>query len=199
MKKKEFEPVFLYKDNFRIKQITERYEKGVKNLNNFVSIVEKNLSTTFDDDEKRQVKEKGMIFIIDRLRMEFQFPKATDDFNLQALGIDVRPLKEYYRKHAASWNPYQYDIVEGEFKTSEKVLSHEVEKYYIYTKNDRQNEALQIAEDLKAQIIKAETAGLVSRFNQSDIRNVTELLEYSSNSQMKSEWQINYHFIRALK
>lgn len=199
MKTKKFTPVFLFQNEDRIKQAKENIERGSKHLNQFVALVENILNTKFDDNEKNELKKKEMAFIFDIVKPEFQFPKATEEFNLQALGIDLTPVKDFYNKHSHSWKNQHFNLIEGEFMADEQLFKDEIEKFSYYTTNQRQNEALKIAEDLKAQFLKAEAAGLVSRFNQSDIYNVTELIEYSLNSQMKPGWQINYHYIKNLK
>lgn len=120
--------------------------KQAEKLNAFISEVEQEMEVSFNNKDKVNLKNKTDTFLIDYLRPEFQFKKATDDFNIQALGVDLGRLNDLHRQQCHEWNKYPYNIGEdGLFVLDMETIR---EKNTKYATNEFQVNALNFAKDV---------------------------------------------------
>jgi hypothetical protein len=126
------------------------------------------------------------------IRDTFQFKNATDEFNLNSLGINYTNLDSAISK--IEQNDYIYLIDdEGKLQPEPKQLKLIEEKCTIYTNSERQNRALKISKDLQ----KSANDLLDLKITYSDTmhnyaRATNQLIQWSGSNKIK----INYHKIR---
>ena len=100
-----------------------------------------------------EVKELSWNEIDNLIKDTFLFPKATEEHNLNCLGLakEFHDLKEYYRL-----NTWCFDA---------KILTQEdkdaiIEKYRIYTSNENQNEAFSLVNNVVDSLNRLKELGI---------------------------------------
>ena len=158
MKVKDFKPEFLYVDKQAIEFKENNYKTNLSCLNKLIAESEIVLNRKLTTAEKNKMKNKGAEFVEVEVKKQFQFKNADENFNLEALGINIEP----FRKASSFYlvEGYDADLVEGKFIPSEKQLNILTESSTIYTSNEKQKHALKIANTLIELIKDAEDLGL---------------------------------------
>lgn len=189
----DFTPVFLYKNDERIRRLQEQVPAAAEKLNAFIEAVERELSRTLKDEEKVKVKEEGIDFLINDLKEEFPFPKASDSFNYEAMGINLEPLLKKHEFGNRSWQ-IQLELEEGRFKASSELIDDLSTQYHYYTLNQQQNDAMALAGELYDLLIRMQDAGFATTTQIGKIREVTPLLH----TNQRGKLEIRVKHIRTL-
>ncbi|WP_310991947.1 hypothetical protein [Aequorivita marina] len=132
--------ILLKTNENKIKQIKKQAETGVKKLNILIEKAETVCKTTFNKEERDNIRDKGMAFILEYFKPNFPFPDADDKLNFQTLGIDLKPLNEYVRYNLPIWRDYPIEQTEsGEFELVAEPV--QIQKCYTYAETERQVKA----------------------------------------------------------
>lgn len=118
--------------------------------------------------EAGEAKQLSWIALESKIKDTFLFPNATEEHNLNCLGLakEFHDLKEYYR--LSSWC---FDA---------KILTQEdkdaiIEKYRIYTSNDTQNTILSLVDTVVNSLNKLKELGVI--INADQLYNVSRIFE----------------------
>lgn len=200
MDTKNFKPQFLFKDDVAMQKEKAKVIKGANKLNDFIKLIESTLTLTLTNDKKEAIHASGLKPIYDDLKSNYPFPKASREFNLQALGLDIRALERFYMKYNSTWSNYDYQLNKnGIFEPTDEAINHAVERHIYYTVSEKQNEALKLARELELMFSNVETSGHLKKYNRNIIEDVTGLLEYSFDENKQLRIQPDFHYIRNLR
>jgi hypothetical protein len=193
--KKAFKPVLLFIDEMSKARLTKMYIDSLE-LTNIAILEASNIG-------EKKLTRKGIQSLIDNpqefaknlkevIKETFQFPNATDEFNLSALGINYTNFDNAIGKLQPT--EYIYLITdEGKLQPEPKQLELIEGNCTIYSTNERQNKALKVAKDMQ----KAANTLLDLKITYSDTQHhlgkcTNQLVRWGSNSTI----QIDYHKIR---
>lgn len=194
MKNKEFEKKFIYRDDEQVNKSIENHKKVIESVNLMFPRVEKAIGRLMTDDEKLRLDKDRGNFVMSVLRERFPFPNADDEFNMQALGINVRDLLNDLNTLPSIWVDVKLD--NGKLEITEATILNIKEAATQYTKNEKQNEALGIAEKIKGALNEALERGYIHKFGgTSAISNVTTLVHSPIGA---TDFQINRHEINRI-
>jgi hypothetical protein len=177
-KVKEFQKVLLYKNEEGINATIKQMEEGKEALNLFILSTERVMRTKFDDDDKIELKDNGIEFIKETLRKHIAFPLASEEFNLEAMGLqEVSDLYKSFEYNSGKWLYFNYFLNEkGLFELEENEIKNTIESFSAYTENEKQNQYLRIAEGLVSLFDEAEELGMLNEYGRQQISNVCDLL-----------------------
>lgn len=102
-----------------------------------------------DDEELETLVTNPVQFGIDfkaKIRKGFKFEKASEEFNLQSMGISFAGLDKVLKDIPA--NDYKYQIVDDCIESLESEIERIEEAQKVYTTNQKQNNALKVCQDL---------------------------------------------------
>ena len=179
MKKvKEFQKVFLYKNEEGINATINRMEEGKDALNLFILSTERVMRTKFDNDEKIELKNNAIEFLKETLKKKYPFKEADEQFNLEAMGMsEIQNSYHSYNVNSYKWLSFNYFLNEkGIFELEENEIKNTIETFSFYTENQNQNESLRIAEGLVSLFDEAEELGFLNEYGRQQISNVFDLL-----------------------
>jgi hypothetical protein len=194
--KETFKPIFLYIDEMSNTRLTKMYLENIE-LNNIAileaenllkkKLTKKEIQSLLKDVKAFSVNLKSSI--IDT----FQFPNATTEFNLSALGLSFKDFDIAINN--IHINNYSYLVDAGEVKPEPKQLKLIEEQNKIYTKSQRQNIAFGVAENL----VKSGNTLLELKITYSDTQHhlskaTNQLVKWAGNNTL----QINHHKILSL-
>ena len=143
--KSKFKPQLLNNNEKKFKSLVEQYERNLNVLNTLVDEAEKLLDRSLKDSEKQTLSKGNFEFVIEELESKFHFPKSDKAFNYQAMGIDLATFKKLAKTFSTQ---HTYVLKNGEFSTSKKYLDEVKESFAEYTSNEKQNEALELANEM---------------------------------------------------
>ena len=200
MNAKNFKPQFLFKDDVAMKKEETKVINGAKKLNDFIKQVESTLTLTLTNDKKEAIQANGLAPIYEDLKSNYPFPKASKEFNLQALGLDLRALEKFYMNYNSVWSAYNYQLnKDGIFEPTKETLKNANDRHIYYTTNDNQNLALKLAKELELMFSNVDDAGHLKKYNRNLIEDVTGLLEYSFDENKQLRIQPDYYYIRNIE
>jgi len=146
---------FLWKDEKAIKAEQYKMVKASLDLNKFINESRRLLgSLTTDQMEKLRIEK--FTFLYAEVKKLFQFPKASDQFNLEALGIDLTKVKELSK---SNWNLYDHEIDSGVYMLSDE--QPQISKHYKYADTEAKRQALRIANGLVDLVNDLERIGIL--------------------------------------
>jgi hypothetical protein len=178
MEHKKFKKQLLYRDQSTIDAQIKQMESAADTLNSFITTAEKVLRIIFNEDEKLQIKDNGVLFIKSTIAKSFPFPAADEAFNLNAIGMqEVTTLYTLYNAKVGMWQSFNYQLnKKGVFELAPMEKEKTAEAWTSYTQNQKQNEALRIAESLVSLFDEAESLKLLNYYGKQQISNVFDLL-----------------------
>ena|SRR5690625_2641410 len=121
--------MLVYKDERRISEEKNNIQQAENHINKFYKEAEKFLGGLTTDEAKRLPSDaKGVI--MDNLRKRYEFPNASDKFNLDALGIDTTEILSLHRQVSKHWTKYKFKYTDNGYiiDNQEKYLK----QYYSY-------------------------------------------------------------------
>ena len=194
--KDNFKPTLLYVDEKYKTSLTDAYYLNIKQNNTLIEVCENLLKRTLTDKEILTAIKNPLDFaesVKDTIRSKFQFPESDQDFNLRALGLTFDNLNVCL--NIPSKEEYKY-IIDGNKLTPEpKYLKLIDAKCNVYTRNQKQNQALKIAKNLTKSahdLIELGIANSHAQFNY--MRGTNNLVLTGTNNILK----INYTRILSL-
>lgn len=153
MKKAEL----IYEDQISLNATKRRIEKGIENLNTFFRMAVSEIGE-FTPDQIKDIPSNGIEMITAELKTRFQFPQASDEFNLQALGIDAKKLFEYYKRHQSTWNGYEIEFKDGQFIASE--IQPLLEQFRFYADTPARKKLITLSKRLAKVLNELKETGL---------------------------------------
>ena len=142
-----FNRILLSQNNFLINDAIKHEAEKLQTLNRLPAFLK-----PFGLDAG-EVKKLSWNEIDNLIKDTFLFPKATEEHNLNCLGLakEFHDLKEFHRL-----NNWAFDA---------KVLSEEdkdaiVEQYRTYTSNEKQNEAIHLFNTVKDSLLRLKELGI---------------------------------------
>ncbi len=149
--KDNFKPVLLFLDEHLRKKLIDRYNTNLEITNSFLSECETLLGRELTKAEINKAVKNPLEFsehVKTLVKSKFQFPQASTEFNLQAVGLSFGNLETALSM--LSNEPLKsYIIDNGELIPEPKHIDTLTEQAKIKTRNTKQNELLKIAKDLK--------------------------------------------------
>ena len=142
-----FNKILLSQNNFLINDAIKHEAEKLQTLNRLPAFLK-----PFGLDAG-EVKKLSWNEIDNLIKDTFLFPNATEEHNLNCLGLakEFHDLKEFHRL-----NNWAFDA---------KILTQEdkdaiVEKYRIYTSNEKQNEAIHLFNTVKDSLLRLKELGI---------------------------------------
>lgn len=140
--------ILVHENKSRIQQLEKDLVTATEQLNEFVEMTAKIVNRELDDDELSELIHKGKNFALNELKKDFPFPRAEDDFNLNAMGLigDFRQLERFEKTHGNQWRQFDFKAKSGKFEPEKVQRIIEAERYYADTKEKQ--EVLEFAHEL---------------------------------------------------
>ncbi len=136
--------VILTTDQQAINEVYRQTDEAIELLNNFVNQAETVAKVKFSDMDKLSLMANGNEFLTNHFKSKFPIPGATDEFNLQALGVDLEGLLKHNRQDV--WQAFKLKLnLDKEFHLDGD--PDQLEACYTYVETKKQAEALKLAED----------------------------------------------------
>lgn len=151
-KAKATEKLF-YVDENRINIVKRGLEQALSKINEINGLV-LNALGELSHDQMTNLPKDGVKVLWDEVRSRYQFPNASDDFNMKVLGIDVRPIIEKFNHYQRSWRNFGSDFDHAEFiyKNGKYHLADNqpsINKHYYYLDTPEKVEFVESIERLK--------------------------------------------------
>src|SRR5690554_4906401 len=119
----KFEPKLLQRNDERIARSITEAKQNADLVTEDLSTISEFIGLPLSDSEKLDLlSKKDFEEVMDQVRAQYQFPNATDAFNLEAMGKDASRVERAYKRSAQLSGQYAYDI-----KDSKAELSKEAE------------------------------------------------------------------------
>jgi hypothetical protein len=188
MTKTEFKPVLIFTDEERTEKNLKQAENNCNQINEKLKSAIKYLGVEVSEKEQLEILENGVNSFLEIFRKQFQFPKATDDFNVKALGKEAN--FEQAKKEVSGidilFKSYGIVFKNGIVEISEpgKIAIEENSKSY--TQNEKQNEVYDFAVDICKKLNEAHTLGFIDNSNKYQIENNFNILKIPVYGQDKS-------------
>jgi hypothetical protein len=148
----------IFRDESKIFQIRQSMKEAEKALNEFY----KKTTETLGELSLEQIKKlptAGKQVIKKELESRFDFPKASTEFNLDALGIN--PSAAYAAYKPKLWQPYGFVFKGGEFIPAPDDQQTEIMKHYHFADSEPKKNAVKLVRELLELNKKLIEAGLV--------------------------------------
>lgn len=167
--------VILTKNEEAIQIIYRKAAEATKFLNNFVNQAETVAKIKFSNIDKISLMTNGTEFLTEYFKAKFPIPGATDEFNFQALGVDLEGLLKHNRKNI--WQSYKFKLdKKGFFELDGE--PEQIKACYTYVETEKQAEALLLGEDISALLNKAYELGYLEKRLITNVRNLGDLLDW---------------------
>ncbi len=124
----------IYLDQKALTKAEKDLATATEKLNNFVKMVIDTLGS-LEPSQIKALESYGHNVIRDEIRSRFQFPHASEAFNLEALGLDPEPLYKYFSENSELWSQFSFtfDPDFNEFTPDEKQRQFEACYFYADT------------------------------------------------------------------
>ncbi|MRI02095.1 hypothetical protein GH721_16240 [Kriegella sp. EG-1] len=188
---KNDKPVLMFTDNAKIETLYNSATGISDKLNHALIEAEQLLSTSFNDDEATEVLEKGFNHVMDLLRKQFQFPNATDEFNLTSMGKSIDQAKKALSASGSNFNAYGFIVKDGKVILSEEGKNEIQESAKFYTENHCQNEAFELSKILARNLNLALTKGLIENGETDRMNNMLKIVKREGNGFTPNHTVIN--------
>jgi len=132
-------------------------------------------------------------FVKDWIKPKFKFPDADDDFNMQALGIDIAPITNYWNANAKQWNGLSVELDKGKFVIPDEVVSDAVAKHYHYAINERQEKAFKEATEICKNLNRMLEKKLIIDGKQKDLPNAFKNVRFGTENNI-NDFRIERRF-----
>lgn len=140
--------ILVHENKSRIQQLEKDLITATERVNEFARITAQVINRDLTDKELTEMIHSGKNFALNELKKDFPFPKAEDDFNLNAMGLiaDFRQLERFERTNAKLWQQFDFTAKNGKFGPEKVQPVIEAERYYADTKEKQ--EVLEFAQEL---------------------------------------------------
>ena len=181
-----FNKILLFQNDFLINEAIKHEAEKLQTLNRLPAFLK-----PFGLDAG-EVKKLSWNEIDNLIKDTFLFPNATEEHNLNCLGLakEFHDLKEYYRL-----NTWCFDA---------KILTQEdkdaiIEKYRIYTSNENQNEAVEIFERIVKDLNRLKELNVPIDIDKTYLVSRVLIGSYGGNPPLKVEPKALYDNVIKLK
>lgn len=152
------QPELLWVDEKNLNKEQIKLLRSQTALNNFIKECKNVLKSELSDELKHKLRDLKINALIVELKKQFPFPNATDDFNLQSLGVDLNNAKRI--SSSEDWELFRFDLSEnGDFIGSEDQKMFD--QYYYYVTSEHRKKTLELAKRLVDLSNDANKAGLL--------------------------------------
>jgi hypothetical protein len=141
--------VYLYHDQEKEYLNIKAYRRKKEALDDLKIIIEKSLKITLTDADLKKLSVDTRKFVEAKkgeVRATFQFPNATETFNLESLGVQFAPIDKALTE--ISNVNYHFEVVNGSFDEMQSELDRIKSEADIHTANERQAELVTISKDI---------------------------------------------------
>ena len=178
---KEFTPVLMYVDHERIDATLKSAKEHAERINRGLSQIEDLLETELSDQEKLELLQNGFPYLQQRIKEQFQFPKAPDQFNLESMGKvqEFEQSKSTMSQICAAFQAYDYTVEAGTIVLTSEGNEAITEKNTHYTKNEAQTDAFKLAEKLVKDLNKAKDREWITRYDVEAVRKGIKIIDES--------------------
>lgn len=121
--------MLIYIDDRKVEEENKNIDLAVEYLNSFHKQIEKFLGE-LSADEIKQLPTNAKAVIMDNLRKRYEFPNASDKFNLDALGIDTTKILNLHKRASRHWSKYKFKYNENGYTIDDR--QKYLEQYYFY-------------------------------------------------------------------
>lgn len=142
-KASKFEPVLMYQEMKKVTELEKKVAVHVNRLNAGLKETEILLGEPLTDKEKVMVLKNGFSWVMDKLRGQYQFPKADDDFNLKAMGKDTETAKKALYDFPGQYEAYDFEIKDGIVQLTKEAQAAIKQSGCYYTENEHQNKVFE--------------------------------------------------------
>lgn len=138
----------VFENKLRINQLEKDLITATERVNEFARMTAKVISRDMTDDDLTELQHSGKNFALNELKKDFPFPKAEDEFNLNAMGLigDFRQLERFERTHAKEWQQFEFKVKKSKFEPEKVQRIIEAERFYADT--EEKQEILAFANEL---------------------------------------------------
>jgi hypothetical protein len=197
-KSKDFQKIYLYRNEDGIKSIVENAKAGAKALNDFIISAQTVTGLTFDNLEREQLKADGVNFIKATIRKHYKFPLASDPFNNEILGFqNIETIYNDFERLNHRWTNNVLEIENnGLYVFPENEEAKIVEYYTTYTTNQKQKDVLeQLTEAVTALNILV-ASNVIDIYSRQHITKLTPLIRQTIGTEFFS---INLHRLTEIR
>ncbi|PKA83595.1 hypothetical protein ATE92_1752 [Ulvibacter sp. MAR_2010_11] len=174
--KTEFTPILMHKYEDRIVSTIKNAESLAKQWNSALKAAETLLNKQLTDDEKIEILDNGFDEIMTHLRTGFQFKNASDEFNIEAQGINLIPAKNVFAQCTGVYDYNTYEIKQGIVQVSEQGRQLIEKDSCLFTKTERQNEVYRLAERLAACVNEALNTNIISKLDKPGLERAIQII-----------------------
>lgn len=165
----EFKKKFLYKNEKGIEENLKLYEEWRVYLENGLIEAQKLFETPLTAKEKKVILSDGWAGVEQLLREKSQYPKAKVETILDLNGLDGTAAKEALKHAPKRFAAVGYSISANGLKLNDSVRQRAIDGHTYFTQNDKQNDALAIADELADNIELAIKKGIISELDRTKI------------------------------
>jgi len=193
--KTSFKAILLAKDEERMAQIIKDHKKTAEKLNEALGVALAFIEKDIDDQAKEDLLMGGFPKAMAMIRLDFQFPKADDAFNLKSMGKDPAPVETALESVPAWYSKEIFQVSEGTVELAEGLTTKVDQECSTYTQNDKQNELYEIASGVCENLNKANASGFIGRLDTGDIERGLKLVRWDS---IEQKFYPNPSFIKKI-
>ena len=167
----KFTGLFLYLDETKKDAIIRKYNQDLELSNNFISECENLIDRKLTKKEIKSALAKPSEFsenIKEIIIDTFQFPNATEKFNLESQGLSFQKLEEALNILTPDPNRKYLIADDGKVIAEPKYLKEVEDDCKVFTKNKKQSEIYTIAKALKESadaLIHLGVASEITKYN----------------------------------
>lgn len=151
----EFQPILMHTNENAIKSTLKNAEELAAKWNNVLKEAQALLKRNLTDNEKVEILEDRMDEVMTQLRNDFQFKNASDEFNIEALGINLKPIKDAFKQCMGRYDNDILEVKNGVVQVSEEGKARIEESAKLYTKTQHQNKVYEMAQKLSQNLNEA--------------------------------------------
>ncbi|MEH6764136.1 MAG: hypothetical protein V7655_06525 [Aequorivita antarctica] len=172
----KFEPILLHTNENGITSAIKNAEGLASNWNNVLKEAEKLLKKKLTDEGKIEILEDRMDEVMAQLRSGFQFKNASDDFNIQSLGIDLTPIKEAFKRCKGKFDNNILEVKDGLVSISKEGRTQIENSGRVYTKSIRQNDVYQMAKKLSENLNEALEKKIIHKLDKPNLERTFRII-----------------------
>lgn len=165
VKDKSKKPVYLYTDDASIRRILEDKNKSANQMATALVEVQNLIQRKLTQLEKKTVLMDRWPGVLKLTRDNVGFPKADETALFGLLGVNSTNCKRAVESIKTAFYDDQFEISDNDVHVSPKFIKETEKANTYFTKSERQNEALKIAQDLSKVLNAAKDNGLISKMD----------------------------------
>ena len=158
----QFKPQLLYINDVQKTKLINDYYSNIEHKNALILECETLLKRPLTKKENNALLKNAIEFsesVKTLIRDSFQFTNASEDFNLNALGLSFDKLE--IAVNNIQDNDYKYLISEGKVIAEPKQIIAIDDQCKIFTANHKQNQVFEVAKSLKESASKLKDLGII--------------------------------------